>query len=448
MTVLEEAAKFAKSVKFEDLDEEQLKRVKDSIVDLMGVAVAASREEDAKILHEYIREEAAAPKCSIWGTDIKTSMRWAAFANGTAGHLLDYDDNAPLVGHPATIITPALIAAAETVHATGKEVMTAYYAGFMVCNCLIKPIERKAWFRCWHLTPVAGIFGATTAAGLILGLTEEQLTMAYGITVSQCSSIQSNYGTPTKALGVGFAAAKAVDAVLLAKRGYRASAAAYEGDGYCRAYSGEEYTEELRPKFNKECGVPARRPQIKPYPACGGAHTFMESAMYLAKEYDIDPEQVEKIYVGLDKGGPHMLQCHNPVEPTGARFSVEYGTAGMLVHRSAGLKAFSQEAIDDPRVKDLIPKVEYEVSKEIEPYGVEWHPSLVRIYMKNGEMYERIGTNPKGTPKNPLTDEEFNMKFIECTEESIGLNASAALEEGNHLSDVKDINSLVNKLCL
>lgn len=421
MTVFEDAARFAKSVKFEEIRPELREQNKRSLIDYCAVALAASKEQHGHNVQMYVENIGAKPVAGVIGTHIKTSPNLAALANGMMGHLLDYDDNGCLIGHPATVISPAVLAAAEANGATGKEAITAYSAGYMVANCLLRLIERKVWFNCWHITPSVGIFGAVIAAGLLYHLSEHELVMALGIVSSQSSGFQANYGTATKSYQVGAACSKALEAVQLAKLGVTSSPAAWEGDGWHKAYTGLEYSDEYKPTFNyydgdPELANPNDGMQLKPYPCCGGANTFLESALVLAEEHDIDPERVAHIYVGVDPGGPHMLQCHNPKDTTGARFSAEFMSAAPLIFRTGGLKLFTQECIDDPRTQKLMKKVEMKVDEELTKQYNGWHPSILTITMDDGTVYSRRCDASKGTPDNPLTDQEIVEKFIECAE--------------------------------
>jgi 2-methylcitrate dehydratase PrpD len=102
------------------------------IFDALGVTLAGSVEPPARIVAEYMDEMGGAPQCSLWGHRVKTSPVMAAFANGVAGHVLDYE----VMWHPATHATsppvPGILALAESQSRSGQEVITALVAGFEV----------------------------------------------------------------------------------------------------------------------------------------------------------------------------------------------------------------------------------------------------------------------------------------------------------------------------
>ena len=43
-------------------------------------------------------------------------------------------------------------------------------------------------------------------------------------------------------------------------------------------------------------------------------------------------------------------------------------------------------------------------------FPVEW-PSIVQVYLTNGQQFEKFVRFPKGDPENPLTWEELSAKF-------------------------------------
>src|SRR3546814_4657883 len=70
-------------------------------------------------------EEATA----LWGK-IRTTADCAALLNATSAHSLDYDDTSG-ESHPSAVLFPALLAVGEP-FATGKDVLSAYIAGYEI----------------------------------------------------------------------------------------------------------------------------------------------------------------------------------------------------------------------------------------------------------------------------------------------------------------------------
>src|ERR1700704_990235 len=70
-------------------------------------------------------------QASIIGDTARLPALSAALVNGAAGHALDYDDvNLAMPGHPSVAILPGLLALAERLKSSGREVITAFVAGY------------------------------------------------------------------------------------------------------------------------------------------------------------------------------------------------------------------------------------------------------------------------------------------------------------------------------
>src|SRR4029077_11636715 len=109
-----------------------------------------------------------------------------------------------------------------------------------------------------------------------------------------------------------------------------------------------------------------------------------------------------------------------------AKFSLQYSTAAMLVHGAAGLSAYSDEAIADPRVLDLARRVRYE-TKEYDTYPAAF-PGGVRITMRDGGVLEGELPHQRGGPENPLSEDEVRAKFRENAGLALAPEAVESLE--------------------
>lgn len=146
----------------------------------------------------------------------------AALVNGTLSHALDYDDtHFAHIGHPSVAVLPAVFALG-----TGRDWDSLRDAALV-------GIEGSIRFGVWlgrdhyqigfHQTATAGAFGATLAAGRLLGLTEHQIINALGLCSTMASGLKVQFGTMGKPLNAGLAARTGVEAALWAQAGMTSS---------------------------------------------------------------------------------------------------------------------------------------------------------------------------------------------------------------------------------
>jgi 2-methylcitrate dehydratase PrpD len=89
--------------------------------------------------------------------------------------------------------------------------------------------------RGWHRTAAIGVFGATAAAGKLIGLTPEQMLAAFGIAYSHAAGNRQCIldGALTKRLQAGQAASAGVFSALLAQTGFTGARNIFNGRFGC-----------------------------------------------------------------------------------------------------------------------------------------------------------------------------------------------------------------------
>ena len=132
MSTTEELSQLISRTTFAAIPPEVVEVAKVVILDGLGVTLAGSQEPAARIVAEYVGEMGGTPQCSVFGHGFQTSPVMAAFANGVAGHVLDFE----VMWHPATHATsptlPGILALAEMRQSGGQDVLAALVTGFEV----------------------------------------------------------------------------------------------------------------------------------------------------------------------------------------------------------------------------------------------------------------------------------------------------------------------------
>jgi 2-methylcitrate dehydratase PrpD len=144
MDVTKALAEFAAGLKYNQIPAPALEEAKKAVRDCIGVALAGSKEEDAKICAEIARHEGAREEASVYGQRFRTSAIHAAFANGTAAHAMDFDHSFTLTGQPTAPIIPATFALAEALGAGGRQILEAYVAGFETTAKLVFSLRKSS----------------------------------------------------------------------------------------------------------------------------------------------------------------------------------------------------------------------------------------------------------------------------------------------------------------
>jgi len=192
------------------------------LMDWFAVTIAAAEEPLVRILKEEYAQSTGA--CTLVAGNSKAALENAVLINASASHALDYDDyNRHMNGHPSVPIVPVALGLAERKGRSGLDVLASIVAGTEL-ECLIGEMVGTGHYEAgYHNTATIGTFGAMGAAAFLLGLNASQVCHALGIAASQLAGLKANYGTMTKPLHAGRAAASGLMAALLAKRGFTAN---------------------------------------------------------------------------------------------------------------------------------------------------------------------------------------------------------------------------------
>jgi 2-methylcitrate dehydratase PrpD len=409
-------AEFVVKSRFEECPAEAVDAARRAILDTLGVMLAGSIETPARIVQRVAAAEGGAPLATVVGTGRRTGAVWAALANGTAAHALDFDDtNFGMMGHPSAPVLSATLAAAELALADGRSLVHAFLLGFEVETTFAEVLNPGHYHHGWHATCTLGTLGAAAAAARLLGLDAAQTRMALAVAASQSSGLKENFGTMTKPFHAGHAARSGVLSALLAREGWTASEQALEGPQGFLAVLGAGH---LRPERLATLGDPWKilttGVAVKPYPSCACTHSIIDSARELRERHSLRPGDIAEVTVGVHASVPNILIHGNPRTGLEAKFSGEFAAAAALVEKRLGIQTFTDDKVQDPAIRALLPRVRVVVDPEI-PGDLERHMwSRVRVRLTDGRTLEIGPRQVPGHPGNPLGANQLREKFEGC----------------------------------
>ena len=160
MDYTKKVSEFVAQTTYEDLPAKAIELAKQAILDSVAVTLAGSIEPASKICAQIAREESTSKDSSVFGQGFKTSSTQAAFANGTAGHALDYDYNFVYMGQPTSCLVAATFALSEKLGRSGRDFLAAYVVGFEVTTKLVCSIPDHSSKEGWHSAGTLGALGA------------------------------------------------------------------------------------------------------------------------------------------------------------------------------------------------------------------------------------------------------------------------------------------------
>lgn len=385
------------------------------LMDAAGLCVAARGEP---YMQQIVPGWDSEGPCTAIGHGRGLDAAGAALANGVAIHGEDFDDT--LEGAPIRVgamTIPAALAAAERFGLSGTRAFLGVVAGLeTVCrlNHVAPGAIHKAGF---HPVGVVGALGAAAAAGVALGLTARQQTMAFGIAGSMASGLLEylTEGAWTKRLHPGWAAQSGLRAAVLARTGFFAPRTVLDGPhGFFHAFAPT-----ATPDFSHlQTGLGetwyAERIAFKPY-ACGTMiHPYVDCMIRLA-ETGISADQIEQVVCPTGEGLVHRLweplaDKHRPPSGYAAKFSMPFCMAVGFYEGDAGLAQFTDAKAQDDRILSLARKISYQIDPENEyPRNYSGH---LRVQTTDGRLISVDQPHLRGGMREPLTEEALRAKAL------------------------------------
>jgi 2-methylcitrate dehydratase PrpD len=231
----------------------------------------------------------------------------AALLNASMGHALDFDDTLDSGGsiHPGVSVLGSVLALCDSLGGvSGRDVLLAVALGLDV-SCRIALASTLD--RGWHRTAAMGIFGATAAAGKLIGLTPEQMLAAFGIAYSHAAGNRQCIldGALTKRMQAGQAASAAVFSAVLAQTGFTGARNIFNGRfGYFELYQPDGYDASV---LLRDLGTAFRGEGLsynKPYPCGRPLHAAIDAALAARAQLKIErPYDIEAVTIEADPAG-------------------------------------------------------------------------------------------------------------------------------------------------
>ena len=423
-------ADYACALRFEDLSKDVVHEVKRRVLDSLGCAIGAWKEEPCAIARKVASNFSAKQGSTIIGTSHKAPPDWTAFANGCCIRYFDYNDTylSKEPAHPSDNISAAL-AAAESVGANGRELITAIALAYEVqCRlCDAASIRARGWD---HVT--YGAFSTALASARLMKLDPAKTRHAVNIAgVAGAAMRQARAGELSHWKGVAFAntARHGVYSALLARAGMTGPAPIFEGQmGFEKqlGVSLGDVGEKFAVPFVENGDRPASmilRTSIKFWPAEYHSQSAIEAALFLRSQIG-DLSQIKRVVIESHDAAVDIIGSEpekwKPKTRETADHSLPYITAIALIDGEITDRQFAPRRFKDPEVWKFLENVRVERNAELSAMYPDAVANIVHVDLADSRRVTRRVDYPLGHAKNPLKDSEVEGKFNALVEPILG----------------------------
>jgi len=410
-----ELAAFASGLRFEQIPESVLRKTEDLLVDWFASAVAGRGGRPVESIVRFAQAMGPAEGPSeVIVSRRRTSPYLAAMANAAASHFAEQDDvHNGSVFHPATVVFPAALAAAQALGASGRQLLAASVAGYEV-GIRVGEFLGRSHYKVFHTTGTAGTLAAAAAVGSLLGLDAQRMRHAFGSAGTQSAGLWEFLRTAadSKQLHTAHAAAAGLMAAYLAQDGFTGADRIFDGpQGMAAGMSSDADAARLTDGLGSRWAT--AETSFKYHASCRHTHPAADALAQVMRECALKPRDIAGVVTHVHQGAIDVLgPVVDPVTVHQSKFSM--GTVLALVARfgHAGLPEFERH-FRDAETLALRDKVRMELDAEVDgAYPKRWI-GKVTVQTTDGRTLHGRVDEPKGDPGNTLDLGELTAKALQ-----------------------------------
>jgi len=412
------------STDFADLPASAVESARRDILDTFGCMLGGSGSPGIDKLFAVIARWGGREESRVLLRGTRLPAPQAALLNASMGHALDFDDTLDTGGsiHPGVSVLGSVLAVCDSLGAVtrnvrGRDVLLAVALGLDV-SCRIALASTLD--RGWHRAAAIGVFGATAAAGKLIGLTPEQMLAAFGIAYSHAAGNRQCIldGALTKRMQAGQAAGAGVFSAVLAHTGFTGARNIFNGRfGFFELYQPNGYDASV---LLRDLGTAFRGEALsyKPYPCGRPLHAAIDAALLARAQLKIErPDDIGSVTIEADPAG-HSDQFgrgptkRRPTQVVEAQFAQPFLVATALVHGKVEIAEV--DGLGDASVLSLSDRIAG-VAHAHRPRG-----SLSIIVQRtDGRLVTVEASDPIGSPEKPLTNAQLEAKLRDCARNAV-----------------------------
>jgi 2-methylcitrate dehydratase len=404
-------------------------------------------------MYRFTEKLGGTPEATVIGTGSKTNAPNAALMNGLLIRALDYNDiywvQDP--SHPSDLLG-AVLAAAEANERTGADILVATVIAYELemrwCHAATPGIREVGWHHA-SLTQ----FVSPLVAGKLYGLGIDQLIAAMGISGSShftLGGVVAGHLTNMKNTADPLAAQAGVYAALMAREGYEGPVHVIEGkEGLLEVLNNVTWDmDALLDGLGDEFLI--TKCSYKAFPTEALTHQPISAALKVIDEHEIKHDQIQEILVNTTTRGADILSDPSKYKPDTketADHSLPYVIAAAIVDGNVLPESFEEDKLRDPDIRATLQKIKVVADPEIDALFPDIKRASVTITLQDGSKHSAQTDYAKGSPEDPLSDDDLFAKFRANAHKTMGEGKiSDIIEQTMSFESVSTLEPYMNLL--
>jgi len=413
-THTQQLAAFLAELSYEQIPGHVLDRTEDLFLDWLGSALASEGARPIPLFEAYAQKMGPADgPARILVNGRGTSAYFAALVNGASSHLVEQDDlHNSSVLHPATVVFPAALAAAQDLGKSGRELLLASVAGYEA-GIRIGEFLGRSHYRIFHTTATVGTLAAAVAVGKLLHFDQKQFVHLLGNAGTQAAGLWEflRDAADSKQLHTAKAAADGLLAAYFTEQGLTGAQNILEGEqGMAAGMSSDADPSKLSDRLGSRWAL--AETSFKFHASCRHTHPAADALLDLMGREGLRHGDITQVVAHVHQGAIDVLgRVVVPQTVHQAKFSMGTVLGLIAVHGKAQLTEFESLSLTDADVTAFRDKVSMRLDPEVDgAYPARWL-GRVEVLTTDGRTLHGAIDEPKGDPGNSLSRGELEDKF-------------------------------------
>ena len=444
----EALAHFASTLTFDRLPAHVVARAEDLFLDWIGSALAGKGARAVETVESFARAMGpASGSAEVLISRRSTSPYFAAMVNAAASHMVEQDDvHNGSVFHPGAVVFPPVLAMAQSVGASGRDLVTAATVGYEV-GIRVGEFLGRSHYKVFHTTGTAGTVAAAAAVGRLLHLSPQFMQHALGSAGTQAAGLWEflRDAADSKQLHTAKAASDGLLAAWMAGDGFTGARAIFEGpQGMAAGMSRDADPSRLTDRLGERWAL--IETSFKYHASCRHTHPAADALQSLMTAHHLRAEDIADVVTHVHQGAIDVLgPVVDPVTVHQGKFSIGTVLGLIAVFGRAGLPEF-EASFRDPRVVAFRDRVRMVLDPEVDAaYPQRWIGKVEVRTVDARVLHARVD-EPKGDPGNTLSRDEIVDKALRLAQHAQAATAEEMRDIARTafaLTEVERIGSLL-----
>jgi 2-methylcitrate dehydratase PrpD len=447
-TVTDKLSKYMSEASSRALPDYVVQATKCHILDTLAATVSGSELPPGVQALRFARRFGGERVATVVASDILVGPIEAAFVNGALAQSDESDDNYSAGGaHPGCAVVPAALAAGEVFGVDGIGFLRAVTLGYDIGMRAMKAVLTGGVLRDTH--NVVGTFGASAAAGSVADLNPRKMRWLLDYAAQQAGAGFGAWQRDTEHMEKAFVfgsmgARNGVTAALLIESGWTGVDDVFIGhENFFQSYAPHSEPAALIDQLGERYEV--TQTIIKKWTTGGPIQSPLDALVNLRRQHPFEADQVKQVVVRMStSAAPKVDNSQSP------DLCLQYLVAVMLLDKTVSFRA----AHDKPRMQDAAivrERAKVRVIAEVElerllPKRV----AVVEITLTDGTRLSERNDTVRGTPENPMSEEEVIAKARDLILPVLGAETCNKLIEKvfslEKIENIRELRPLLQKV--